>query len=233
MADFISQHNTHDELGNTPLHYAAAGGFIDGVSLLLLHHCYVDPVNNIGLTPLILALQNQHHNAALLLVNAGASPFYLSPCCVSGIGLAVMSGDTPLILCMLSSKGPQISRQLALYKIFSDVAISKIIDKVDLLLFMCGADIQYPVFNLNPPLAISATLGDINMVEKWIQVGAPLERRDTSGLTPLMNAAREGAKLHPETNGQTALSMAIEFGHTEVVEYLISQSIQKSFDLNQ
>lgn len=91
MAEFISQHNTCDEHGNTPLHYAAAGGFIDGVSLLLQHHCYVDPVNNIGSTPLILALQNQHHNAALLLVNAGASPFYLSPCLVSGIGLAVMS----------------------------------------------------------------------------------------------------------------------------------------------
>lgn len=93
---------------------------------------------------------------------------------------------------MLSSTSPQINRQLALYKIFSDVAISKIVDKVDLLLSVCNADIRYPAFNLNPPLAISATLGDINMVEKWIQVGAPLERRDTSGLTPLMNAARGG-----------------------------------------
>ncbi|VDL60900.1 unnamed protein product [Hymenolepis diminuta] len=219
MADFIDQHNTYDEHGNTPLHYAAAGGFIDGVSLLLLHHCYVDPVNNIGSTPLILALQNQHHNAALLLVNAGASPFYLSPCRMSGIGLAVMSGDTSLILCMLSVKSSQINRQLALYKIFSDVAISKVVDKVDLLLSTCKADIRYPVFTLNPPLAISATLGDTDMVEKWIQVGAPLERRDTR------------AKLHPEINGQTALSMALEFGHTEVVDYLISQSVTVDYHL--
>ncbi|VDN97958.1 unnamed protein product [Rodentolepis nana] len=236
MADFIHQYNTTDEHGNTPLHYAAAGGFVGGVSLLIVHQCYIDPVNNIGLTPLILAMQNQHHYVALLLVNAGASPFYLSPCRISGIGLAVMSGNIPLIFSMLSSQSPQINRQIALYKIFSDVAISKILEKIDILLLICKADIRYPVFNLNPPLTVSATLGHIEMVEKWIQVGAPLERRDTSGLTPLMNAARggylpvcqllvsRGAKLDPERNGQTALNMALEFGHTEVSEYLASQS---------
>nr|CUU98032.1 ankyrin 23:unc44 [Hymenolepis microstoma] len=236
MADFINQYNTTDADGNTPLHYAAAEGFIDGVSLLILHRCYIDPVNNTGSTPLILAMQNQHHYVALLLVNAGASPFFLSSCRVSGISLAVMSGNIPLILAMLSSKGPQVTRQIALYKTFSDVAISKILEKIDILLLICGADIRYPVFNLNPPLAVSATLGHIEMVEKWIRVGAPLERRDTSGLTPLMNAARggylpvcqllvtRGAKLNAERNGQTALSMAIEFGHTEVSEYLTSQN---------
>lgn len=61
-----------------------------------------------------------------------------------------------------------------------------------LLLLKSGADLSYFIHDLDPPLNISAALGNLSMVEAWIKHGAPLHRYDRDGLTPLMKAAENG-----------------------------------------
>lgn len=92
---------------------------------------------------------------------------------------------------MLSRPCWQLFRQLALYHALGDAARKSEPSYIQILLAH-GADLEYPISNYPHPLNISALLGDFNMVVRWINAKAPLERRDGTGSTPLMNAARGG-----------------------------------------
>lgn len=61
-----------------------------------------------------------------------------------------------------------------------------------LLLLTAGADPNFPLYDLDPPLNISAELGNLRMVKTLIEHEASLRRYNTTGLTPLMNAAKGG-----------------------------------------
>ncbi len=60
--------------GWTPLHYAATGGHLAVMRLLLDHHAYIDAASPNGSTPLMMAARYGTHDAVQLLIDAGADP---------------------------------------------------------------------------------------------------------------------------------------------------------------
>jgi ankyrin repeat protein len=75
--------NTFDEIGNTPLHYAAEKEHFDIVSFLLSHGANVNSLDvpKIGQTPLSHVAQTCSLKMARILLDAGADP-------TLGIGLS-------------------------------------------------------------------------------------------------------------------------------------------------
>ncbi len=60
--------------GWTPLHYAATGGHIATMRLLLDNHAYIDAASPNGSTPLMMAAMYGTVDAVKLLIEAGADP---------------------------------------------------------------------------------------------------------------------------------------------------------------
>ncbi len=60
--------------GWTPLHYAATGGHLDVIRLLVEHHAYVDASSPNGSTPLMMAAMYGTIDAVKLLLAEGADP---------------------------------------------------------------------------------------------------------------------------------------------------------------
>lgn len=58
--------------GWTPLHYAATGGHVDVLQLLIDHHAYIDAASPNGSTPLMMAAMYGTDDAVRLLLSAGA-----------------------------------------------------------------------------------------------------------------------------------------------------------------
>lgn len=63
-----------NKTGWTPLHYAATGGHLAVMELLLEHHAYIDAESPNGTTPLMMAAQYGSIDAIKLLLAAGADP---------------------------------------------------------------------------------------------------------------------------------------------------------------
>lgn len=68
--------NLFDDMGRTPLHYAAVGGRLEAIVALLGHGALVNANDEatISETPLALAVQETSVDAVRLLLNAGADP---------------------------------------------------------------------------------------------------------------------------------------------------------------
>ena len=60
--------------GWTPLHYAASGGQVPTMRLLLDNHAYIDAASPNGSTPLMMAAMYGTVDAVRLLIEAGADP---------------------------------------------------------------------------------------------------------------------------------------------------------------
>lgn len=60
--------------GWTALHYAASGGHVEAIRLLLEAHAYIDAQSPNRTTPLMMAARHQHIAAVRLLVEEGADP---------------------------------------------------------------------------------------------------------------------------------------------------------------
>ena len=83
--------------GWSALHYAAFGGSLALVQLLLGRGARVDAVAPNGYTPLMLAVRNGHSGAASALLASGAKAAYRAPGGDTALGLAVKREDNGLI----------------------------------------------------------------------------------------------------------------------------------------
>lgn len=63
-----------NKTGWTPLHYAATGGHVEVIRLLLEHHAYIDAGSPNGSTPLMMAARYGNASAVKLLLEEGADP---------------------------------------------------------------------------------------------------------------------------------------------------------------
>ena len=77
-----------NKTGWTPLHYAASGGHLAVISLLLENHAYIDAGSPNGSTPLMMAAQYGSAAAVKLLLEAGADPLLKNQLGLSAIDFA-------------------------------------------------------------------------------------------------------------------------------------------------
>ncbi|VDL11685.1 unnamed protein product [Hymenolepis diminuta] len=219
-------------IGFTALHYAAKDGFMEGINLLLENHCILDQQNFLGWTPLMVAINSKHFDVANRLLDAGASPYLLSPEFESAITLAASQSEYQLLnrLIYTPSVCKDLRDQILSFALIhaaekENITLAKAIIESD-------ADLYFCLPNQMPPLNISAGNGFDILVQRLIAAGAPLDSRDKWNLTPLMQAAsfghlftcsilcRNGADVNAVCEGKTAKDMASEMGHREVAKYL-------------
>jgi len=70
----ISRDADVNKTGWTPLHYAATGGHVAIIELLLEQHAYIDAASPNGTTPLMMAAHYGSPAAVKVLLEAGADP---------------------------------------------------------------------------------------------------------------------------------------------------------------
>jgi ankyrin repeat protein len=63
-----SEWNHKDSSDNTPLHYAAASGFIECIDLLIKHGADVNAFNSWKITPITIAMLNNHNGTVKRLL---------------------------------------------------------------------------------------------------------------------------------------------------------------------
>jgi ankyrin repeat protein len=63
-----SEWNHPDSSNNTPLHYAAASGFIECIDLLIQHGADVHALNSWKVTPIAIAMLNNHNGTVMRLL---------------------------------------------------------------------------------------------------------------------------------------------------------------------
>jgi len=83
--------NSFDELGNTPLHWAAWRGNVRAARTLLAHGAKVDIINQDGLVALHLAAKSTSGDMISLLLNNGADPNALNSIGMTPLHYAVMT----------------------------------------------------------------------------------------------------------------------------------------------
>lgn len=92
--------------GWTPLHYAATGGQLAIMRLLLDNHAYIDAASPNGSTPLMMASQYGTNDAVMLLLEAGADPLLKNSKGLAAIDFArlVQRDDTVLLIAAVIRK---------------------------------------------------------------------------------------------------------------------------------
>ncbi|MCF8208480.1 MAG: ankyrin repeat domain-containing protein [Rhodoferax sp.] len=78
-----------NKTGWTPLHYAATGGHVDVIRLLLEHFAYIDAASPNGSTPLMMAAMYGTPAAVKVLLEAGADPTLRNEIQLSALDFAV------------------------------------------------------------------------------------------------------------------------------------------------
>nr|WP_295769612.1 ankyrin repeat domain-containing protein [Rhodoferax sp.] len=86
--------------GWAPLHYAATGGHVAVMRLLLDTHAYIDAASPNGSTPLMMAARYGTNDAVKLLIDAGADPTLKNAKGLTAIDFArqVQRDDTVLLI---------------------------------------------------------------------------------------------------------------------------------------
>jgi hypothetical protein len=86
--------------GWAPLHYAATGGHVAVMRLLLDNYAYIDAASPNGSTPLMMAAQYGTNDAVKLLIDAGADPTLKNAKGLTAIDFArqVQRDDTVLLI---------------------------------------------------------------------------------------------------------------------------------------
>jgi ankyrin repeat protein len=224
--------NATDELGRTPLQWAAHFGRPDIVRLLLDHGAQVEIEGPLG-TALHEAAWMGRPEVAKLLIGAGGNAGNRSSGGESVLEIAVRgaeahperSADYEEVITLIEASSVRDS-VLEAAAVGDMVALERLLTE--------GESVTQRGRSGSTPLHL-ATEGDhLAAVRLLLKAGAPVAAQDDEGSTPLHRAARQasastastlldaGALINAQNDfGQTPLLIAVEGGRTEVAELLL------------
>ncbi len=220
--------NARDSGGRTPLFLAVRFGHKDMVEILINEGADVNIAPN-PWTPLILALRLGRKEIAAILVEEGADITAQDLVGHTAVGIATGKGYTEIVE-LLSARARQLDLQKEIMTIRDYVALGDA-EKIKTLI-AAGQDVNTKSKNGAVALHGAAWSGHREIAELLIQNGADVNIQSDSG-TPLRTACLRGKKeivelllangadINVKDNaGKTALDIARQREHTEIVELL-------------
>jgi len=235
--------NAKDENGWTPLYYAASRGHKDVVLFLVENGSDIQAVSKRGTTPLYRAVQNGHEDIAKFLIDNGASVTWADGMLYN----AVSNGQRDLAE-LLIKKGADVNSEAwgdapSLYAVWSGrkADVRRYTDVLELLLAH-GANPNAKDHWDWSLLHYTTLWGYADMTKLLLNKGAnPNTTENDSGQMPLHMSAKQGHRAIVELlidrgagvnardwDGSTALSLAKEKDHKEIVELLHKNGAKES-----
>jgi len=186
----------------TPLMYAAAGGHVDVVKVLLSHGADISILHNNGGTALLEAATGGETEAMELLLQTGAAYDFVD-----------LDGVTPLMA--VASQGDPRAQDIVLDYLRKDKNAQELTDHINMASYSGGTAVMF-----------AAAGGHEDCTKQLIDLGADVNaiaRATPDYMERLQKMIEDGSVENPDdhVNGVTALHVAAQGGHLEVVEMLI------------
>ncbi|GAB1196290.1 hypothetical protein APSETT444_005559 [Aspergillus pseudonomiae] len=252
LADRGANLESVDNLGRTPLSYAAENGYEAVVKLLVDRGANLESVDNLGRTPLSYAAENGYEAVVKLLVDRGASLEFKN---LYGLGrtklIYAAKRAHKAVAKLLVDRGVSLEFVDDFGRTPLSYAAKNGHKAVVKLLVDRGANLEFVGFYHRTPLSYAAENGYEAVVKLLVDRGASLESVDWDSQTPLSHAVKNGhegivqllinkAENGHETivkllidkgaglesarvGGRTPLSFAAEKGHEAIVRLLVDQ----------
>ncbi|MBU4305228.1 MAG: ankyrin repeat domain-containing protein [Candidatus Omnitrophica bacterium] len=171
----------------TGLHYAAAGGNIEMLKVLLNAGANINAQDSYGFTPLMIALYKKRHEAAELLLQRGADVKIVNTWNkFTALHYAVVY-STPEIVQMVLNARPDVNAKESRGLTAADFA--KKYGNIEVLGMLKKNGVDIPYFgDKNKDIVLAVTTGDREKIKSLIDEGANVNARDKSGTTLLMKA---------------------------------------------
>ncbi len=230
--------NIKSDDGSRPLHEAARSTQRGAIEALVQNKADIEATNNVGDTPLMCAVQEGHVVTVKQLIDLGAHKSACNKAGESALYIASRDGCVPLISLLMSCCEEEIINMRAKNG-FTPLLIAAEHAHKDAVstLLDAGADPLIQLPNGKNIGHIVATKKNDALAQSLITRGISLDVGDKKGRRPLMYAALCNdvatattlLSFNPEinasdNNGLTALSLAAEQGHREMVSLLLKQS---------
>ncbi len=219
-----------DQGRQTPLHYAAFGGYMRSIQFLLEHGADIDAVDGAGHTPIHVAAQwGPNPNAAEELLRRGAKLDYITAVrlgCVKEAA-AFIERDPKLATRPSVDGGMQMSEAAAAGH---EAMVRLLLDH--------GASPDRDVKGCYTPLHEAATNGHADVVQLLLDRGARIDPLANGRDSPLCVAAsrgqvdvvrlliKRGASL-TGAGGESPFWIAAQYGQKEIVEILWAEAKEK------
>ena len=228
--------DTKDELGWTPLYWAASTSQTNIAEFLIANGADVNAKTNDDSTPLYQAAATGGLNFVQLLISKGADMNAKDKHGNTPLHSAATAGQREVVE-LLISKGAIVDAKgrngrTPLY----NAALRGHKDIVEILVAK-GADIDAKARSDQTALHVAAVMGRKDMASLLIAKGADLNSKDVNGQTPLHLSVRQGHRDTAEllinkgadVNARnkwdrTPLDIAVDRGHKEIVELLMGKS---------
>jgi len=182
----------HDERNCTALHFAAAGGHLEAVELLLDAGAELEAADVDGDTPLLWAAHAGHVEVAALLHDAGASPTPPNQARRNLLHFAVLGGNREMIELALFGDLDIDARD---FEGYTALHLATLRNRRDLATTLIEGNANTEVkenYGRTPLLLVARESGDVGMARLLIDSGANIEVRDRFGDTPLRLATWRG-----------------------------------------
>jgi ankyrin repeat protein len=243
--------NVVDELGYTPLHWAAQNGHEPVVKLLVENGADLESKNKDGHTPFNLAVRHGHHKISEFLLkyplhrkdNDGYTPLHLA---------VKEKGNTAMVQWLID-QGAYINVRAGVKKMDGNkidntektalyCSIEEGNEEIAKLLITLKADVNKKTKYIHrTPLHAAVENSHATLAEFLVKSNARLDERDNRGYTPLYVAAKKGykeiatlllnAKANvniPDRQGNKILAVAVDEGNRDIIQLLLQADPEKS-----
>ena len=185
----IGKVNAQDNEGDTALILAIPNQNI--VTLLISYNADINIKNNLGITPLMRAIQKSSQETVIQLINAGANVNAKSNLGITPLIIATDQGDREIVETLIRNRANvNDTNNHGLTPLM--IAIQKSDQDMVIQLINSGANVNAKANLGSTPLIIATNQGNSALVETLIRHGANVNDTNNNGITPLMIAVHKG-----------------------------------------